>query len=335
MHWRNIVIGAATAAFIAAGMAGMAGATQKSDLKGKITLYTSQPEKDAAKLIAAFNKEYPKVTVNVFRSGTEEVVSKILAEQKVDSVLADVILVANCVTFEGLKDKGMLMSYASPELKGIPGEYTDKDHTYTGTKIISTGIIYNTRKMETPIKSFSDLTKDFCKDQAIMPSPLYSGAAAYNLGVITRTNGLGWKFYEGLKANGVMVGKGNGSVRSAVVPGERACGIIIDYMAVRAKNEGAPVEFVYPAEGSPVITEPIGILKNTKSPELAKVFVDFVLSDAGQTLASDMGYTPIKEGIKAPEGLKDIGELKNIGADISEMKAGLEADKARFGTLFQ
>ena len=32
-------------------------------------------------------------------------------------------------------------------------------------------------------------------------------------------------------------------------------------MANRSKNDGAPVEFVYPEEGSPAITEPIGVLK--------------------------------------------------------------------------
>ena len=53
---------------------------EKKDVSGKITLYTSQPEEDAQKLIDGFNKECPNVTVDVFRSGTEEVVSKVLAE---------------------------------------------------------------------------------------------------------------------------------------------------------------------------------------------------------------------------------------------------------------
>ena len=38
----------------------------------------------------------------------------------------------------------MLLPYESPELKGIPEEYIDKDHMYTGTKVITTGIAYNT-----------------------------------------------------------------------------------------------------------------------------------------------------------------------------------------------
>ena len=79
---------------------------EKKDVSGKITLYTSQPEEDAQKLIDGFNKECPDVTVDVFRSGTEEVVSKVLAEQTAGAVQADVLLVADSVTFETLKRTG-------------------------------------------------------------------------------------------------------------------------------------------------------------------------------------------------------------------------------------
>ena len=41
----------------------------RETLTGHITLYTSQPEEDAEKLINGFNKEYPDITVDVFRSG--------------------------------------------------------------------------------------------------------------------------------------------------------------------------------------------------------------------------------------------------------------------------
>jgi iron(III) transport system substrate-binding protein len=60
-----------------------------------------------------------------------------------------------------------------------------------------------------------------------------------------------------------------------------------------------------------------------------------VISEDGQQLASDMGYTPIKEGIEAPKGLKSISEMKSMVADFSDMKANREADKARFSKMFQ
>lgn len=302
--------------------------------KGTITLYTSQPEADAQALVEAFNKKYPDIDVSIFRSGTEEVVSKVLAEKEAKSLLVDVLLVSDAATFESLKAEDLLLSYASPELNGIDSGYYDADHTYTGTKIISTGIIYNTNVIKNAPASLADLAKAEYDNELTMPSPLYSGAAAYNLGVITRTDGLGWDLYEGLKVNHVLVGKGNGSVQTAVVNGEKGLGLIVDYMALRAKAEGAPVEFVYPAEGSLCVTEPVGILKASKNQELAKLFVDFLLSQEGQTVTSQIGYTPIKAGISAPEGFRSADQITNLTYDIATLVATRDADKAAFATMF-
>ena len=106
---------------------------------------------------------------------------------------------------------------SQPELKGIPEEYIDKDHMYTGTKVITTGIAYNTDLVKDAPKGFADLTGEAFKDAVIMPSPLYSGAAAYNLGVLSRNETLGWDFFQGLKDNGITVDKGNGAIQKAVV----------------------------------------------------------------------------------------------------------------------
>ena len=62
------------------------------------------------------------------------------------------------------------MAYESPELAGIPDTYIDKDHMYTGTKVITTGIAYNTDLVSTAPTSFQDLTKADYKDSMIMPA---------------------------------------------------------------------------------------------------------------------------------------------------------------------
>ena len=49
--------------------------------KGKLVLYTSQPERDAAQTVAAFKRAQPGVEVEVFRSGTTEVMKNILGER--------------------------------------------------------------------------------------------------------------------------------------------------------------------------------------------------------------------------------------------------------------
>lgn len=312
-----------------------AAAAEKKDASGTLTVYTSQPEADIQSLVEEYNKSCPDVKVEIFRSGTEEVVSKVLAEKEAGSVLADVLLVSDAATFESLKAKDILMSYESPELAEIDPSFYDADHTYTGTKIITTGIAVNTDLISNVPESLADLAKAEYKDELIMPSPLYSGAAAYNLGVITRTDGLGWEFYQGLKDNGVKVDKGNGAVRRQSLRVRNGLGLLVDYMAIRSRNDGAPIEFVYPSEGSLCVTEPIGIVAGTKNEAAAESFVDFILSEDGQKATAEIGYTPIRKGVAAPEGLKSADEITNLTYDLPTLVETRDTDKEAFSKMFE
>ncbi|NGZ74088.1 ABC transporter substrate-binding protein [Saccharibacillus alkalitolerans] len=311
-----------------------AGGGEAGGSGGTLSFYTSQPEEDAAKLVEAFRQKHPDIQVETFRSGTEEVVAKLQAEKQAGQVQADVLLVADSVTFEALKEQDMLKAYKSPEAGKIPSELIDPDGMYAGTKVIATILAANTDKAASLPASWKVLGEQSAKSQAIMPSPLYSGAAAYNVGVFTRSDAFGWDYMQALKNNDMTVIKGNGAVLKAVASGEKTYGMVVDYMVAREKEKGSPIDLVYPEEGVPVITEPIGILKDAKNAEGAEAFVDFVLSEEGQKLAADIGYTPVREGIDAPEGLKSLDEMKLMSADLKTLTAEREEDKKKFTDLF-
>ena len=97
----------------------------------------------------------------------------------------------------------MLVEYESEEAEAIPSEFVDVDGTYYGTKVMATGIVVNTENVKELPTSWEVLTSEGSKGKIIMPSPLYSGAAAYNLGVLTRQDSFGWNFYENIQANEV------------------------------------------------------------------------------------------------------------------------------------
>lgn len=333
--WMAGIVGTALFALTACGQeeAGTSAGASDGEIAGTLSFYTSQPDADAQKLVEGFEKRYPEVEVETYRSGTEEVISKLNAEKMAGDIQADVLLVADSVTFEDLKEQDMLQAYESGELDSVPDEFEDADHYYTGTKIMATGIVANTESGDVPT-SWSALEEADAKAQTVMPSPLYSGAAAYNLGVLTRQDAFGWEFYEKLKTQETAVVKGNGDVLKSVASGDKQYGVIVDYLAARAKADGSPVELVYPEEGVPVITEPIGITKDTDNPAAAEAFVDYVLSEEGQKLAAELGYTPIREGIDAPEGLKTYDDMKVLQADTEALYTSRNKDKQQFEDLF-
>ncbi|MFC4401916.1 ABC transporter substrate-binding protein [Gracilibacillus xinjiangensis] len=328
---RNPIIFVLIISLLAACSSDTSGA-ETEGVSGDLSFYTSQPEADAQQLITEFTEKYPEVNISLYRSGTEEVISKVQAEKQAGEVQADVLLVADAVTFESLKEQDMLLSYESEELSAIPDQFVDPDHTYTGTKVMSTALVVNTDTVSELPDTWKVLTEE--SDNVAMPSPLYSGAAAYNLGVLTRTAGFGWEFYEAIQENNPTITQGNGAVLKAVAAGEVDYGMVVDFIVARAKAEGSPVDLIYPEEGVPVITEPIGIMKDTENETAAKAFVDFVLSEEGQKLATEIGYTPIREGVEAPNGLKSINEMKVMDADITELYQAREEDKMKFSELF-
>jgi len=300
---------------------------------GTLRLYTSQPDADAATTKAAFEAAYPGVTVEIFRSGTEQVIARFLLEAEAGAPQADVLLVADAPTFEVLKGRGLLEPYASPEAGSIDAAYADPDGTYYGTKILATLIMYNTALVSEPVTSWAELAA-LADGSVVMPSPSYSGAAAYNLGVKTRTPGLGWAWYETLARSDVFLTQGNGAVLRTVAGGERPYGIVVDFLPIRAALDGSPVGVVYPSEGVPVITEPVGIVRGTPNLSAAQAFVDFLLSAEGQRVAVAMGYMPLRGDVEPPAGFPALADLTLLAADAADLAATRDADKERFATLF-
>jgi iron(III) transport system substrate-binding protein len=316
--------------FVAALATGMAAAQAP---KGKLVLYTSQPERDAAQTVGAFKKTYPSVEVEVFRSGTTEVLGKLAAEFAGGQPKADVLLIADAASMESLKKDGRLMPYPEANLNGLASGSYDAGKTYFGSKLITTGIAVNTSAKSRP-NSFADLAKPEYKGQVAMPSPLYSGAAAIMLGTMTSRPDLGWGYFEKLKAADTVAVRGNGAVLTAVANGEKPYGILVDFMAYNAKAKGSPIDFIFPAEGNPAVTEPVAILKTTQNAEAARAFVDFILSDEGQKLAVSMGYIPARASVGMPAWLPAGTKIILMPTDIAKVADTNSANLKRFADLF-
>lgn len=323
------------ASLLATSTAGWCRATlaQRAPASGKLVLYTSQPDRDAAQTVAEFKKTNAGVEVEIFRSGTTEVMAKLAAEIAAGAPKPDVLLIADAVSMEALKRDGRLLAYPDANLTGFRDGVFDKDRTYFGSKLITTGIVYNTAAKLKPT-SWLDIVKPELKGQLSMPSPLYSGAAAIMLGAMVQRQDLGWAFFEALKAQEAQAVRGNGAVLKAVAGGEKAYGVLVDFMALTAKAKGSPVEFVFPKEGVPAVTEPVAILKSAANPGAARAFVDFILSDAGQRLAVSQGYVPAKAGMPNPDWLPAGTDINLMPLDIQAILATTDADKRRFQTLF-
>lgn len=301
--------------------------------EGKLVLYTSQPNTDAQATIDAFKAKYPKVEVSFVRDGTPRVMAKLRAEIEAGGAQADVLLIADAVTMEGLKKEGRLLAHEAADVSAYAGGIHDKDKTWFSTKLITTGIAYNAKATFKP-QSWGDLLKPEAKGQVVMPSPLASGAALIHAAALVGSLPAKWGYYEALKANGAISIAGNGDVLKQVAGGEKLYGIIVDFLPIREKAKGSPIEFVFPTDGVSAIGEPVAILKSTKNPTAAKAFVDFLISKDGQELALKQGYVPAHPAVALPAGFPARSAIKIIPLDPAVALADEAANKKKFVEIF-
>lgn len=298
-----------------------------------LVLYTSQPNEDAQATVDGFKAANPGVTVDWVRDGTPKIMAKVMAEIEAGNPVADVLLISDTVTLERMKQAKQLLAYKSPEAANYDKTLYDADGYYYSTKLITTGIMYNTAAKMKPT-SWKDLEKAEAKGLIAMPSPLTSGAALIHAQTLASDKSLGWDYYKALQANGAVAAGGNGAVLKSVATGEKAYGVVVDYMPIREKAKGAPVEFVFPTEGVSAVTEPVGILSTTKHADAAKKFVDYVLSEKGQDGFLKLGYIPARNGMAVPEGFPARENIKVISVGAAEALKNSDADMKSFTGIF-
>ena len=309
-------------------------ASASADPSGTIMVYTSQPSDQMAKVVEAFRAAHPAIKVELFRSGTTEVMNKLQAEFAAGRPQADVVLIADAVAMTLLKNDGRLLTVADAPADKVPGALVDPDRTFFGTKLITTGIVINTRLVESAPRSWNELLPAAAAGKTILAHPLYSGAAVIHVGTMVQQDAFGWRYFETLARNGAIAGRGNGAVIEAVARGEKAYGVIIEYMAFNAKAKGSPVDFIFPQEGVSAISQPVAILKTSRNVEAAKAFVAWELSEEAQRQSVEQGYFPIFADVPPPKGYPPVSSLKIMSGDFAAMLASDENNKRRFMELF-
>lgn len=309
------------------------------DASGSFLLYTSESEDDVANMVAAFNEVCPDVTVNVFRSGSGEVVARLQAEAEAGEIQADMIWFADIDFFSQLAADGLMLSYR-PETAGEAGvaeELHYNDDQYHEVRQIFNVVAYNTALVDEAPTSWTDLADPQYEGMVAMPSALYSGAAFNQVGTLVNNEAFGWDFYNQLNENGIVVGQGNGGIADGLATGEYVIVQVVDFMVRERASQGSPVAHIWPEEGAVLVPTPIGILNSVEGTEreaATKAFMDFLYTDAAQALFVEQGYIPVAEGAPLPEGTPDMADLVIITVDVDYIGENREDIRTTFAETF-
>lgn len=271
--------------------------------KMNVMLYSSMKDSQLAALKEGFNKKYPNIVFDYYTAGTGKVMTKITTEQQAGGISADLVWVGEPTNYVEFKKQGLLLPYASPEAKTIPTSMKDPDNCYCAARLVGLGIVYNTInvKGDDIPKDWDDLLKPRFKGYLTMTDPIFSGTTLYTVAALVQNEKYGWKYLQGLKANGIKLVQGSSDAPNKVGAGEYDVCIGVDYIAKDLIRQGSPVGFVYPASGMSLVSSPIAIIKSTKNFEAAKLLYDYILSLEGQRILVKANTTPIRSEIKVED----------------------------------
>jgi len=268
--------------------------------KEKLMVYTSMKETLIGDLKVAFEKKNPNISMDYYSAGAGKIMAKIAAERQSGKLVVDVIWTSEVPDFYAMKKEGILQKYESPEAKNVVSPINDPDFEFTPARLGTLGITYNTNKIKTPPKEWTDLLGPAYKNGFAIANPALSGTSMVSVGMIV--NNLGWDFIQKLRANGTKMGQGSGQVVDDTAAGDLVACIGVDYITIDKIKLGAPLGFAYPKEML-VIPSPVAIFKGTPNLSAAQKFVDFLLSKDGQTIIAQNYTLPIRRDVPIVEGV--------------------------------
>jgi iron(III) transport system substrate-binding protein len=306
--------------------------------EGKVAWYTSVDLPVAEKVAKAFEAKHSGIAVRVERNGSERLFQRLGQEISSRIHAADLVNTSDGAHFVVWKRDGLLEPYLPQEVaQHFPKDQQDPDGTFFTWRASLSPVGYNTSlvKPEEAPKSFADLLDPKWAGKIVKGHPGYSGTIMTATFEIVRD--LGWSYLEKLAKQRVMQVQSSTDPPKKLALGERA--VMADgneYNVFQLKEAGQPLEVVYPAEGTPLITAPNAIFKTAPNPNAAKLLQNFLFAVETQQLICDVGgLRSFHPQVKEREGRKPLRDIKLMKDDPAGVEKQGEEIKARYTQLFR
>ncbi len=307
----------------------------KAKAEGKVVWYTSTPVEEAQKIGEMFRQE-TGITVELFRSGGSQILSRFQQETGAGRIAVDVLTHSDPAAARAMAKKGMLVPFRPKNFDSVPDAAKAPDGAFIGQRLNMMTHFLRTDKVapaDEP-KSWDDLTLPKFKGKLAMADPSFTSLQVSVVAMISKLKG--WSYYEKLGRNDVMIAPGNQQVADLIKRGERVIAVgALDSYAADLKAAGHPIKTLYPSDGVFIIPSPTAVIKGSPNPNAAKLFAQFMISDAVQNLfPADGGYS-VRTDIRAPQGSPDLKSLKIIAVDDDYVEKETPRIKKQFAEIFQ
>jgi len=300
---------------------------QGQDISGTtLVVYTPNEEGMLQSLIPVFEQN-SDVTVQLITAGTGELYSRIRSEA--GNPQGDVMFGGGAA--QAAVNAELWQEYVSPEDTAMVEAGKNTTGTFTPYQADGSNLLVNTEALAAvgvEIKSYADLLQPELKGKIAYGDPTGSSSAFAQLTNMLKAVGgdyeaqAGWDYVTALvdQLDGISIGSSS-QVAADVANGEYVVGLTYEPLSLNFVLSGAPVEIVYPAEGAAFLPATVQIIKGGPNEPAAQAFIDFIISEQGQTIiAQETAGRPLREGIEKPglPALADIPTVQEDGPYVAE-----------------
>jgi iron(III) transport system substrate-binding protein len=251
----------------------------------ELTVYTAYENDDLNAYKKAFEAENPDIIIKWVRDSTGVIAARLLAEK--DNTRADAVWGLAVTNVDLLKKNGLLQAYSPKGFAAIAPQFRDSANPpyWFGNSGWIGAITYNEiegKKRGIPApKAWTDLADPIYKDQIVMPNPASSGTGFIFVNAWLQSMGEeeAWKFMDKLNQNIAFYTHSGSSPAVMAARGERVVGLAIELRGARLKQEGAPVQLIFPAVALGWEMNAFAIMKGTPKLKEAQRLADWASSE--------------------------------------------------------
>lgn len=275
----------------------------------ELIVYTALENEQIGKYLESFKSQNKDIDVKIVRDSTGIITAKLLAEGS--NTPADVVWGTAASSLLVLEDRGMIQPYAPKGLDRVEKMLKDKANppAWVGIDAWECAIVVNTAEAKAQnlpqVKSYQDLLKPEFKGQIVMSNPNSSGTGFLAVAGLIHLMGekKAFEYLDKLHQNIAMYTHSGSAPAKKAAAGEFAVGISYGYAGINQKKKGAPVDIIFPIEGSGWDVEANALIKKKDIKPEAKKFLDWAISnEAINALKGDYAITAVKMDNKIPDG---------------------------------
>ncbi len=300
--------------------------------KNEVVVYTTVDQVFSEPILQDFERETGikvKAVYDTEETKSTGVLNRLIAEK--NNPQADVFWSGDPVRSVFLKQKGLTATYLSPNAEGIPNEFIDPEHHWTGFSARARVLLYHKHLPHdsVPPQSVFDLIKPFYKGRVAIANPLFGTTTFHMAALFTALGDEKAKAYlNNLKNNKVIIANSNGDVKKRVMHGAAACGLTDTDDAFEAMKESNEVGIVFLDQdgiGTLIMPNMVSLIQAAPHSENGKKLIDYLLrKETEAKLAQSCAQMPLHKGVNVPKGVPSLDQIKPMKINYEQTAAKLE-----------